>query len=76
VPVSNGEVFLSLRRAPRKILRLIIFLFLGVHNLSTEYAGFSAAEIIYPRINSQLIHRSPGVTAKYREERSRASSPT
>ena len=42
VPVSNGEVFLSLLRAPRKSPRLIISLFLDVHNLSTEYGQFSA----------------------------------
>jgi hypothetical protein len=59
VPVSDGEVFLSLPRAPAQELFRVISNYFSVHIISTDRGQFSADDARYPRDNSQLIHRLP-----------------
>ena len=62
VPVSDGEVFLSLLRTQRKSLSKVISDLLSVHIISTDRGQFSADCRRYPLANSQFFHRLPGVT--------------
>jgi len=63
-PFPTVNVFLLRLAEPRKSPREFIFTLFGVHTLFTEFGRLSARHGRYPPLDTQPVHRLPGVTQR------------